>query len=433
MSLRWRIALAMALISVIATAAVGFVSYDQTRDRLLAEVDASLVALDQVVADRGLDIDDLPDRGPLSGLFVQVSDRAGRVRASTFPDPIPVRSAPSADGSRAGTFSTVEVDGDRYRTRTISARGQTVQLGRSLDESERVLRSVGLRILLWVLVVAAIAVATGLWIAGRVTRSLRRLTVAAEHVEATGRLDVEVDEQASDEVGRLGTAFDRMLAALRRSRDQQQRLVQDAGHELRTPLTSLRTNLDTLRRYPDLGAEQRAAIVDDLHAETEELTELVNEIVAVAAGDDPDEPVSAFDLADEVAALAERYARRTGRPITVASEPSPVAARRSQVQRAVSCLLDNARKFDGSDGPIELDVRDRTVRVADRGPGIAADERDAVFERFHRAESSRTLPGSGLGLSIVREVARRHGGDAFVEGRIGGGAVVGFWLGEIAS
>ena len=125
MSLRWRIALAMAAISVVATAAIGYVSYDQTRDRLLAEVDASLVALDRFVSNRRIDADALPDRGPLSGLYVQVVDR-GVVRLSTFPEPVPVSDAVGAGGGPRGvSFETVTVDGERYRIRTLQKRRAT--------------------------------------------------------------------------------------------------------------------------------------------------------------------------------------------------------------------------------------------------------------------------------------------------------------------
>jgi two-component system sensor histidine kinase MprB len=435
-SLRWQIALAMAAVTVFATAVIGALSYAQTRERLIAEVDRSLVAVDQPLEARRLDLDALPDRGPLSSLFVQVARGDGVVRDSTFPVDIPVTDADLAVASRprASAIRTVETDAGDYRVRSVGIRSGVIQIGRSLDETDRVLRGLRARLMVWVVAVAAAAIAIGLLIAGRITRSLRRLTHAAEQVEATGRLDVVVDDDATDdEVGRLGAAFDRMLAALRRSQEQQHRLVQDAGHELRTPLTSLRTNLDTLRRHPELDATQRDAIVDDLHAETEELTNLVDEIVSVASGATAREPAETFDLAEVVREVAERYERRTGRPIVVVSEPGTVVAERNAVQRAVSCLLDNAGKFDVSGGSIDVDVGCGEVRVSDRGPGIPAAEREAVFERFHRADDARSLPGSGLGLSIVREVARRHGGEAFVEARRGGGAVVGFRLGPTPS
>jgi two-component system sensor histidine kinase MprB len=91
-------------------------------------------------------------------------------------------------------------------------------------------------------------------------------------------------------------------------------------------------------------------------------------------------------------------------------------------------LVDNAAKFAGAAGPIELVVRGARVEVRDRGPGIAPDDLPKVFDRFHRSDAARALPGSGLGLSIVRDVAERHGGTVFAAARDGGGAVVGFEL-----
>ena len=219
-----------------------------------------------------------------------------------------------------------------------------------------------------------------------------------------------------------------MLVALARSKQEQHRLVQDAGHELRTPLTSLRTNIDTMQRFPNLSDHDRDEIISDLHAETEELTELVNEIIAVASGESSEEPVESFDLAVVVSDVAARYERRTGRTIQIETTSSMVMAQRSSVQRAVSCLLDNARKFDTTGGPIEVVVVDGAVTVSDRGTGIPDADLARIFDRFYRSDEARTMAGSGLGLSIVREVAERHGGTAWAANRRDGGATVGFRL-----
>ena len=358
------------------------------------------------------------------------SVHSGTIRDTTFPEPLPVADADVAlIGQRSDRFATVSTDAGTYRVRTIGFPRSAVQVGRSLAETDRVLASLRARTAMLAALVTALAVVLGLWIAGRVTASLRRLTSAAELVESTGRLDVAVDSDGDDEVGRLGAAFDRMLTALARSKDDQRRLVEDAGHELRTPLTSLRTNLDALRRYPDMSDLDRDAILADLDAETRELTTLVDEVVAVASGGAADEPMSSFDLADVVVELVERFERRSNRSILVTAEQSPVTAQRSGVQRAVSCLLDNATKFDTTDEPIEVTVARGQVSVADRGIGIADADLTRVFDRFHRSDEARTMPGSGLGLSIVSEVARRHGGDVFAANRPGGGAVVGLRLG----
>jgi two-component system sensor histidine kinase MprB len=137
-----------------------------------------------------------------------------------------------------------------------------------------------------------------------------------------------------------------------------------------------------------------------------------------------------IDLAELAADVVARYQRRSGREIVVVAEPSTVLAQRAAVQRALSCLLDNATKFDPSGAPIEVSVREGGIAVADRGPGIPENELALVFERFHRADEARAKPGSGLGLSIVRDIAERHGGSVFARNRDGGGAVVGFRLGD---
>ena len=137
-----------------------------------------------------------------------------------------------------------------------------------------------------------------------------------------------------------------------------------------------------------------------------------------------------MDLAAVIAETAGRVQRRTGRAIEVNvgdAGSGVVVGRERDLARAVGNLLENAAKFD-ADGPapILVSFRGATVTVADRGPGVPPDELQRVFDRFHRADTARGLPGSGLGLSIVRDVARAHGGDAFARNRDGGGAVIGF-------
>jgi two-component system sensor histidine kinase MprB len=430
MSLRWKIALALGALAAAATMAVGIASYRTTRDRLYAEIDRSLLEAVSLLPTNPRGEVGVPVRGPLALYEAQVLDRNGEVRLTTVSDAFdPSDAAESTVGRpRLTVVETVSVDGSSYRVRTVGLREGAVQVVRPLTEIDRVLDSLRARTLLLVAIVTSAAVAIGLLVAGGVTASLRRLTTAATTVAETGRLDVVVPAEGSDEVGRLGSAFERMLGALARSRTEQQRLVQDAGHELRTPLTSMRTNLDVLRRHPDLPADQRAQVIDDLHSETEELVQLVNEIVAVASGAADDEPVSDFVLGDAATEIAERYQRRTGRSVRVQADESVVRAQSGAVQRAISNLLDNARKFDTSGGPIDVRVADGTLEVLDRGPGISAEDLPHVFERFHRATEARSMPGSGLGLSIVLDVVARQGGAVSASNRDGGGAVVGFRL-----
>jgi two-component system sensor histidine kinase MprB len=434
-SLRLRIALALAVLAALATTAVGVASYRTTRERLYDEVDRSLTEVVTLLPrnSRG-EISGLPVRGPLALYEAQVIGPDGTVRLTTFPVPVPADDAArSVIGQpRSMERSTVSVDGDPYRVSSLGLPNGAVQIARPLAETQRVLASLRARTFLIVVLVAAVAALVGWLVAGRATASLRRLTKAAETVGATGRLDVDVPAEGGDEVGRLGSAFASMLDALDRSRAEQRRLVQDAGHELRTPLTSLRTNLSVLRRHPDLPAEQRAQVLDDLHAVTEQLVGLVEEIVAAATGDLDDEPRVRTSLGALVEEVVERHRRRTARTITCAADESTVEVQVAAVQRAVSNLLDNALKFDTSGGPIEVRVVEGRVDVADRGPGIPAADGDLIFARFHRSAEARTLPGSGLGLAIVREMAIRHGGTVHAEDRPDGGALVGFTLPVVA-
>ncbi|MEU5533979.1 HAMP domain-containing sensor histidine kinase [Streptomyces sp. NPDC020362] len=340
---------------------------------------------------------------------------------------------------RVNQHKDVRVGEDLFRIATVSlgdGKG-AVQVAQEFSDTEDLLRALQQRTLI---LMSAVVVAAGLfgwWLARRITRRLVILTSAAEDVARTRQLGIEVPVTGLDEVGRLGRAFDRMLGRLAQSEEDQRRLVQDAGHELRTPLTSLRTNISLLRRIDELPPETREDLVADLTLEARELTDLVNELVDLAAGQSDTEPPQRLDLADLAEDVVGLAKRRTGREIVLhTSGDTTTDGRPGMLQRAISNLVENAAKFDrGGKAPIEVRVsgpaRTGTVRieVLDRGPGIAEGDLIRIFDRFYRAADARSLPGSGLGLSIVREVAMAHGGAPFAFRREGGGAVIGFTVG----
>ncbi|MFN3255841.1 MAG: ATP-binding protein [Ilumatobacter sp.] len=446
MSLRWKIAIALASVGVVMTAALGLVTYRSTEQRLIDEIDQSISQAAQilVVANERLP----PRRGTFDLYAVRRLDRDGRVVSSTFDEDVAVdrRVVASVVDRRGVVVSTVEAATDeRFRLHTFSAVGGAVQVGRSLAETDAVLRDLGRRTIGLVAASAIFAALAGWLIANRVARPLRRLAASADEVGATGRLDVPMPkgaERGTDEVGQLARAFSSMLGALGRSRAEQERLVQDAGHELRTPLTSLRTNLAVLRRHPDMDVAMRDRIVSDLDGEVTELTDLVNELVTVASGELSAQPAEDLDLVDLATRVAERVGHRRQREIRVeASGLVFVSAPRAGIDRAIANLLENSCKFDGSGQPIEVSVGTDPgvagsagsagrafVRVADRGPGIPVDDLSRIFDRFHRTEATRSMPGSGLGLAIVRDVVTAHGGEVSATNREGGGAIIGFDL-----
>lgn len=432
MGLRWKIALALATVALIVTSAVGLIGYRTTSSRLVDEVDRSIAQASQQMVDLARDNRvRLPNRGLLEVYWVRVLAGDGSVVATSFPGDVPVRSDARAviGDLRALDRDTVTVDGADARIHTIGLPTGAVQIGRSLDEVERVLDDLRRRTLVLVISVSLAAALVGWLIAGTVAAPLGRLTRAAEDVGSSGDLDVAVPGTGTDEVGRLGGAFRYMLGALAQSRAEQHRLVQDAGHELRTPLTSLKTNLSVLRRHPEMTADMRERVLDDLDAEVTELTELVNELVAVASGQLDEQPVEPIELGALVHEVAERVERRRSRTIAVRVETGAVVeAPRSALDRAITNLVDNACKFDQSGGPIEVEVAGGTVMVLDRGPGVPAGQEERIFDRFHRTDAARTMPGSGLGLSIVREVVERAGGSVHAASRENGGAAIGFTL-----
>lgn len=432
MGLRWKIALSLATVALIATAAVGIIGYRTTSARLLDEVDRSIREASQQMVGR---VDDgrigVPTRGLLEVYSVRVLAVDGSIVASSFAHDVPVNADALAvvDYPGAVDRSTVGVDGEDLRVHTIGLRNGGVQVARSLDEVDSVLDDLRRRTLLLVAIVSVAAALVGWLIAGTVAAPVSRLTRAAEEVGSSGRLDVDVPGTGTDEVGRLGAAFRNMLGALAVSRAEQQRLVQDAGHELRTPLTSLKTNLSVLRRHPEMSSDMRDGVLGDLDSEATELTDLVNELVAVASGELDEQPTERIELASLAHEVAERVARRRSRDVVVdVRSRTTVDAPRAALDRAITNLVDNACKFDHSGGPIDVVVDGGSLTVLDRGPGIPPGEEQRIFDRFHRTETARSMPGSGLGLSIVRDVITRASGTVSAGARPGGGAAIGFAL-----
>jgi two-component system, OmpR family, sensor histidine kinase MprB len=260
---------------------------------------------------------------------------------------------------------------------------------------------------------------------------VRRLTSAAERIAQTGDPSERVPETGRGELTRLGTAFNTMLDALEDAIETQRRFVADASHELRTPLTSMQTNIDVLKQQERLDPDARQRLFDDLQREAHEMRDLIGGLLELARGDDPRLAKTDFrfdELVDRVAELAR--ARFPGITFETSLEPTTLTGSSERLERAVWNLLENAGKWSEPGSSVEVTLRGGELRVRDHGPGIAAEDREHVFDRFYRAPAARALPGSGLGLAIVREVAEAHGGTVVAEEAPGGGAVLRFRLGN---
>jgi two-component system sensor histidine kinase MprB len=445
MRLQSRLALLFGAVVTLACVAMGVLAYAAIAQRLAAQVDESLLETStplarelaegrfpRDVADDGDDRRGRETRGLLLPTQVLLVDGTV-VAAPTSPVRLPVDAGDAAiarSASPAVEFRDVTVQGTPFRMVTHTAGGTNgaVQVGRDVTENAEVLTALAWLLALIGASVAALAAVSGWLLARRSAARLVALTSAAEEVSSTGRLDVAVPVAGTDEIARLGAAFDAMLLRLGQSREDQQRLVQDAGHELRTPLTSLRTNIHLLGRFEDLPDEARARVIADLDGETRELTHLVNEVVALAATGPADEPVVPVVLADLARSVAARAERRTGRHVELLLDESVVLARPGPLERALWNLVENAVKFSPDATPITLGVHRGHVVVRDHGPGIDPVDLPHVFDRFYRATAARSLPGSGLGLAIVRDVVESLGGRVVARTLPDGGAELGFQL-----
>lgn len=358
----------------------------------------------------------------------QTIDRNGKITNSLPGQPsLPIDAEDREIARHSGQtrYRDITVEGASYRMITASLRdGGAVMIARKVSETDDVLDVLRNRLVIIALAGVALAALAAWLVMRRATRPIERLTKTVEHIAATQDLTTPIPVKGDDEVGRLAASFNTMLIALDTSREQQQRLVVDASHELRTPLTAVRTNIDFLGHATTLDAEERAQLISETRLELDELTNLVTEMVDLATDVRSEEPIEPVTLAEVAEEVATRFRRRSGTEITVdVSDAGTVDGRRVMLERAVANLVDNALKFSPPGAAVDLTVHGTTIEVADRGPGIDPEDRGRVFDRFYRAASARTQPGSGLGLSIVSQIADLHGGSVVLDARDGGGTV----------
>ncbi len=332
-------------------------------------------------------------------------------------------------GERAKSIRTVPSEDESYRVVAVPATGgQTLVLAQSLKPQQAVLQELSSVMLIFGFAGVITAALAGWIVALNGLRPVRKLTEAAETIARTEDL-APLAVEGDDEIARLAGAFNSMLLALSASRDRQRQLVADAGHELRTPLTSLRTNLDLLaqaeyaRDGQGLPPEARRELLHDVRAQIEELTTLIGDLVELARDEPMAHVVEEVDLADVIDRAVARVRRRApSAAFDVHASSWWVYGESVGLERAVTNLLDNAAKWGPLEGTITVSLAHGTVTVDDEGPGIAAVDQPHVFERFYRSEESRGMPGSGLGLSIVAQVAERHAGSVRATNSPSGGA-----------
>ena len=339
--------------------------------------------------------------------------------------PVSKRTLEVADGRAKPLYADATVAGLHVRVLTTPAFGGAIQAALPLDGVDHTLCQLELALAIVCLGGIVLAALLGVLVAGSAVKPVSALTSTAERVSVTGDLSERIPAGRDDELGRLATSFNRMLAALEAGAEARRQLVADASHELRTPLATLLMNVELLAEDAALVGEERERLLADVSQQIRELTVLVGDLVDLAR----QEPTSAGasqvqldELVHEAVARAARHA--PDQRIEIDSEPCVVIGVDARLERAVNNLLDNALKWNPPGCPIEVTVKDGTVTVRDHGPGIDPADLPYVFDRFYRAAAARGLPGAGLGLAIVRQVAEAHGGSVEAANATGGGAVL---------
>ncbi|WP_433462968.1 ATP-binding protein [Spirillospora sp. CA-128828] len=279
-------------------------------------------------------------------------------------------------------------------------------------------------------VILVLAVGVSVLVATRLVRPVRAVTAAARLMRA-GDGSARIMVRAKGEVGELGAAFNEMSEHLDRMERQRKAMVSDVSHELRTPLSNIRGWLEAAQ---DGVAELDPALTASLVEEATLLQHIVDDLQQLALADvgrlrlHP-EPVDVADLVEQLATVYRAAAEAAELVLTVEVTGRPhLDADPVRLRQAVGNLLANAVRYTPAGGRVTLrahaDGDDVLIEVADTGPGIAPEHLPYVFDRFWRAEKSRSRQtgGSGLGLAIVRHLAEAHGGSAAVRGEPGRGA-----------
>lgn len=245
----------------------------------------------------------------------------------------------------------------------------------------------------------------------RLTRRLERLQAGVDSLGA-GNLAARVKVEGRDEVARLAESFNRTAARIEELVGAHKLLLANTSHELRTPLSRIRLGIELVKGTAD--AKRKAQLEQDV-AELDQLIEqiLLSSRLDAVGGLGTKEEVDLLALAAEEGA---RYPQ-----CVVNGQPVVVEGERALLQRMMRNLIDNGERHGVP--PVEVDVRPEGNRavliVSDQGPGVAADEVERIFTPFYRARGSKGTGGTGLGLSLVRQIARQHGGDAVWVGTTG--------------
>ncbi|HWX97900.1 MAG TPA: ATP-binding protein [Solirubrobacteraceae bacterium] len=448
LGLRLKVTLAFAVAMTLLLGALGMFVYLRYQDGLDRSLNQGLRSRADDVralvmqADSGLRQAGRSSLAAPGERFAQILAADGRVLDATPSLPahaILSRSELSRSASRATLVGRKIIPGAAGSSRLlaipVSAQDQRmiVVVGASLQQRDGALVELRTLLLLGGPVALALACLLGYAIAALALRSVESMRRRALHVSLVDpgqRLPVPA---GNDELTRLASTLNEMLARNEVAFERERAFVADASHELRSPLAILRAELDVALMGESSREELRLAVVSAAE-ETDRLSALAEDLLTLAQADRGNLPIQTepVDVRELLERLNERFAqpaREAGAAIEMTAAPGErTGADPRRLEQALGNLLENALRHGARTVLVRAERHGQRLElhVSDDGPGFPPAFLDVAFERFTRADRPRTIPGAGLGLSIVRSIARAHGGEAYISNGVAGGAHV--WM-----
>ena len=372
--------------------------------------------------------------------MAQLLDGGGRVLLSSSETGQPLVPANAVSAALEGQqrLLTVRLQGHsgRFRAMVSPVRRLGQQQVLAVAESLREVDNSVQRVLILLLFAGPAALAAtalgGWWLARKALLPVARMTSEAQQI-GIDRLDERLAvPRTRDEISHLGVTLNAMLDRLEQGVKEKHQLIADASHELRTPLAAMRTELDVSLQVDELSAGERA-LLESVREEVDKMSRTVENLLTLAEADEGrlkliPVPVQLREAIDAAARPLRPLAATKQLRLDIGAEPGETQADPHLLQQALSNLIENAVKYSPAGGEVRVRAsreNDEVVfTVSDDGPGIPAEARAHIFDRFYRVDGarSREAGGSGLGLAICREIASAHGGRVWVESEEGRGS-----------
>jgi len=376
------------------------------------------------------------------GVLVRLLDAHGTLLAETpafraLQVPVASVTQPLQGTPWQGTVLSTGDQEVRLYSRTLTNAGKpmaVIQVGESLSTLHALLHQLVAALLVVGFLVLASCTVGSYWLAGRSFAPIQRLAETARKIKG-GDLQQRVPVPlVRDEVQYLAVTLNEMLDSLDQSFSRQRRFVADASHELRTPVAVIRNKAEVALLRPRCQ-DDYCTVLHSIHAETERLSHLISDLLALARGDEGQarferEAVRLDQLVEAVAATADGLAYEHGIRLSVqVPQPVTLIGDEARLIQVIMNLLDNAIRYTNAGGQVQVSLQatPQTVQlvVRDTGIGIASEHVPHLFERFYRADPSRRRTGgsgTGLGLAIVEWIVRMHDGSVVVSSQVGQGS-----------